>query len=299
MEKVKGFFDKHYKALLLIPMLILLIAIGIIGHHYYTTGNLIEQDIKLKGGVSVTVSTDRQIDLTALENEIRSKYSSSDVRVRGITEGGRNAGMVISITDVPSDEISAYVRQKLSVTMDDIAVEDTAATLGASFFQETLKAIVIAFVFMAIVVFLYFRIPVPSLAVILSAVCSMIGTWAILILLNVKLSTAGIAAMLMLIGYSVDTDILLTMRVLRRKSGTSIFEACYGAFRTGIIMTTTAIAVVGICFFLSTSLELKQIMLILMIGLFFDILNTWIQNVGILRWYLEKKGDKIKPMGDN
>lgn len=296
MEKIKGFFDKNYKALLIVPLLLFLISVGIILFHYSQTGEFIGQDIKLKGGVSVTVSTPTQIDMVSLENDLRAKYPNSDVRVRGITEGGRNAGLVISITEVPADEISTYIKQKLSVTKDSLAVEDTEASLGASFFQETIKAIIIAFAFMALVVFLYFKVPIPSLAVVLSAFCSMIGTWAVLILLNVKLSTAGIAAMLMLIGYSVDTDILLTTRVLRRKSGTSLFEASYGAFRTGIIMTTTAIAVVGICFFLSTSLELKQVMLILMIGLFFDIVNTWIQNVGILRWYLEKKGDKIKPM---
>ncbi len=149
---------------------------------------------------------------------------------------------------------------------------------------------------MGVVVFFYFKIPIPSLAVVLSAVCSAIGTWAVLVLFDVKLSTAGVAALLMIIGYSVDTDILLTARVMRRKTGVSIFEATVGAFKTGMVMTLTAIATVSICYFLSSSLVLKQIMLILMIGLCFDIMNTWIQNAGILRWYLEKKGDRIKPM---
>jgi len=32
---------------------------------------------------------------------------------------------------------------------------------------------------------------------------------------------------------------------------------------------------------------IKQIMFILMVGLVFDVVYTWIQNAGILRWYME------------
>ncbi len=35
-----------------------------------------------------------------------------------------------------------------------------------------------------------------------------------------------------------------------------------------------------------------QIMTILLVGLIVDMINTWLQNVGILRWHLEKKGEK-------
>jgi preprotein translocase subunit SecF len=40
----------------------------------------------------------------------------------------------------------------------------------------------------------------------------------------------------------------------------------------------------------STAAILKTISLILIIGLLLDLMYTWIQNAGILRMYLEKKG---------
>ena len=40
---------------------------------------------------------------------------------------------------------------------------------------------------------------------------------ALIDFLGIEISAAGIAAFLMLIGYSVDTDILLTSRALKRK----------------------------------------------------------------------------------
>jgi len=54
-------------------------------------------------------------------------------------------------------------------------------------------------------------------------------------------------------------------------------------------MQTTAIAALAALWILTPATILKQIASILIIGLFMDIAFTWIQNVGILRWYLERK----------
>jgi preprotein translocase subunit SecF len=109
--------------------------------------------------------------------------------------------------------------------------------------------------------------------------------------MGVKISTAGIAAFLMLIGYSVDTDILLTIRVLKRKEGT-VNERIISSIKTGMTMTITAIASTLVVLIFSRSEVLTQIMLILFIGLMADLVNTWIQNVAILKWYLERKHEK-------
>ena len=106
-----------------------------------------------------------------------------------------------------------------------------------------------------------------------------------------RLSTAGIAAFLMLIGYSVDTDILLSTRVLKRKEGTEM-ERIYGAMKTGITMSVTTLTAVSMALIFTQSEIIKQIMIILLIGLLVDLINTWIQNVGILRLYLERKAKK-------
>ncbi len=144
---------------------------------------------------------------------------------------------------------------------------------------------------MGIVVVITFRNPVPSAFVILASVSDVVSTLAVVSFMGVKLGTTGIAGFLMLIGYSVDTDILLTTRVLRRKEGT-VFQRTMDALPTGMLMSITSFAAVFVSYFLTESDAIKQIMLILSIGLIFDILYTWIQNAGILRWYLERKEKK-------
>jgi len=137
---------------------------------------------------------------------------------------------------------------------------------------------------------LYLIESVPSIAVIFAAFTDIIFTLTIVDFFGIKLSSAGIAAFLMLIGYSVDTDILLTSRVLKKKEG-EINKRIYDAFKTGIMMTLTSLLAVLPAFFLVTGLpeSFRQIFLILAIGLFADIFNTWLTNAGIIKWYYERK----------
>lgn len=147
-----------------------------------------------------------------------------------------------------------------------------------------------------ILIFLWATYSIPSLAVVLCAFADITMTVAVVDLTGMNLSLAGIIAFLMLIGYSVDTDILLTTRVLKRGAERSINEEILGAFKTGLTMTLTAIASVGVSFIIifSFSETLKQIFLILLIGLGFDIFNTWITNASMVKWYVERKGGHAK-----
>ncbi|MBS3083138.1 hypothetical protein J4454_04325 [Candidatus Pacearchaeota archaeon] len=146
---------------------------------------------------------------------------------------------------------------------------------------------IIAFLFMAVVVIILFRAFVPAFAVIFAAFADILGTFTVLSILDVKISTAGIAAFLMLIGYSVDTDILLTARVLKRREK-PFYERFTEAMKTGLTMTFASFAAFLIAYIFVLSPILKEIFLILTIGLLFDTINTWMFNASILKIYLDK-----------
>jgi len=131
---------------------------------------------------------------------------------------------------------------------------------------------------------------VPSAAVIMAAAADILMTLVLVNILGIKMSSAGIVAFLMLIGYSVDTDVLLTTRILKRREG-SLNNRIFGAFKTGMTMTLTSLLAVTIALLvvMSFSVVLTQIFTVLVIGLSFDIINTWITNVSILKWYVERK----------
>lgn len=295
---LKDLYEKEYKKLFIIPILLLVLAIGQIGYQMATTGDFISKGVSLKGGMTLTVHTGDEYDLKSLRSNLLDTFPSSDFDVRTLASAGRQTAITIEADlDVEDNaqiekfmaEVSKYVGFELND--DNSNLEAIGSSLGDSFFKDTITAVLIAFVFMGIVVFLYFRTPAPSGAVILAAFSDIVITIAIINIFNVKLSTAGIAAFLMMIGYSVDTDILLSVRVLKKKDGT-VMDRIYDAMKTGLTMNLSTMAAITIALFVSQSVILKQIMLILLIGLFVDLINTWIQNVAIIRWYLEKKGNK-------
>ncbi len=142
---------------------------------------------------------------------------------------------------------------------------------------------------MAIVVFLFFRNPVSSLAIIFSALSDMIIAVAVMGIFGIQLTTATIAALLMLIGYTVDSNILLTTKLTKRKEYT-IEEAYLSAVSTGFTMSTTTLGALLMLWIISTSPVLDNIAAVLIFGLLADFMNTWIFNAGVLRWYLSRGG---------
>lgn len=285
-------YDRHYKALMLITLFILLASFFVIGFNYYAKGDFLNRGVSLKGGSTITISG--QIDALTLQDELNKEFPNLEISARTVSEAGRAKGVLIDTSAKEKAEIESlinYFKSKEYIKGNDYSIETIGSSLGSDFFRQAMIALLFSFALMAIVVFITFKDPIPSFFVVFAAFSTIVSTWAVVILIGTKLSTAGIAAFVMLILYSVDTDILLTTRVLKRKEG-SILDRTLDAMKTGMLMTTTALVTTLIAYFLSPSEVIKQIMMILSIGLVFDILNTWIQNAGILRWHLENKMKK-------
>ncbi len=299
LSKIKHIYEHKYKLLMIIPILLVVLALVLIGYQTVTTGDFINRGVSLKGGSTITLNQVEGINPDELGSFLKAKFPSRDIEIRTLTTTGTINAIAIDTDAQQTAEIDAItdvLKEKVGLESVQYSVEVMGASLGESFFRQAGLALLFSFLLMGIVVIVYFRVWIPSLAVIAAAFSDIVITIAIFNLTGMKLSTAGVAAFLMLIGYSIDTDILLTSRVLKRKEGT-VMDRIYGAINTGLTMTFTTIAAVLVALFLVQSEAIRQIMFIIFIGLIIDMLMTWIQNVGFLRLYLEhkekKKLDKI------
>ena len=289
MEQTKNWYDKNYKLLLIIPLALLLFSIIYMGIFYFNNQDFIYKDISLTGGTSVTIFG--KINPLDLEQDLSEKLEEVNTReIYDLITREQKAVLIETKTDGEQTKqiLEDYLGYELN--SENSSFEFTGSSLSESFYKQLLIAMLFAFFFMAIVVFIIFRTFVPSTAVILSALADILMTLTLVNLLGMKMSSAGIIALLMLIGYSVDTDILLTTRMLKRQEG-SLNERILGAFKTGITMTLTSLLAIVIALLVvkSFSIVLTQIFTILSIGLSFDILNTWITNTSILKWSMENK----------
>ena len=289
--KIKQIYEEKYKLLMIIPFALVLFALLQIGVQYAQTGDFVNRGISLKGGSTITITKELLPEEEALASYLRGQFPTVELSVRTMSAAGRAVSVLIETDQQEREAVDDFVgvtKAHLQLQDAEYSVEIVGSSLGENFFKQTGIALLVSFLLMALVVVAYFRIMIPSLAVILAAFSDIVVTLAIFNLTGMKLSTAGVAAFLMLIGYSVDTDVLLTTRLLKRHEG-SPQERIYGAIKTGLTMTSTALVAVTVALFLVQSDIVKQIMLILFIGLLVDLVMTWIQNVGILRVYLERK----------
>jgi len=281
--------DQYYKLLLLIPIVLLLSGLVYEYNFYNQNNDFIKRDISLTGGTSVTIN--EPIDAKTIKNDLSEKLEDIDTReIYNIVSRKQEAVLITtkSESDLTKSVLEEYLGYEL--TEENSSIEFTGSTLSQGFYKQLIISIIFAFILMAIVVFIIFRTLIPSSAVVISAFADIFMTLVVVNLLGIKVSSAGIIAFLMLIGYSVDTDILLTNRVLKRKDD-PLNQRIYGAFKTGITMTLTSLLAVIFALFVvkDFSVVLTQIFTILSIGLTFDIFNTWITNVSILKWYVHSK----------
>lgn len=269
--------DKYWKQLTWVMVVFLLASVVILAHNTIATGSFMKRDIDLSGGKEITVLPIGAVDIS----RVRSALPDAEVKQTSST----------LVVVVPSERSEAEVLSALNGIVQfegEPSIRIIGASVANAFFQNAQIALIMAFVLMALVVFMLFRSPVPSSIVILAATTDIVGTMAVLSVIGVALSLPVLVALLMLIGYSVDTDILLTNELL--KSGRNDYkESVRRAMKTGLTFTCTTLVALAAMYLVSGSLVIEQIALVLIIGLMIDVPATWLTNAGVMRMWMERR----------
>lgn len=274
-----------------VMMVLLAVSIGILAYSYSTTGQFFKRDISLSGGVTLTFTTPQQVSPTQLEHEIRSDTGdSANVRTAVGTENQVVIEAAIQ-NQTKIDTLVSYLADKFDVQSSQIQVDFIGETLGSSFYSETFKALLFAFVLMGLSILLIFRKWLPAFYVIFCAFADITMTVTTINVLGLAVSTGGLAAFLMLLGYSVDTDILLTTKMLKRQKE-PLEHRFDESLRTGLTMSGTSAAAVVVGAIVSNSPLIREIMVIIAIGLVFDVLNTWLVNGQLVMRHLDREGSQ-------
>ncbi len=269
---------ESYKPLIAVPIIITIIALAILA----TNG--LNESVDLKGGTITTLQLQKSINQDELKSLIESGLNTSDVTVNSFSN---NQATVTIGTEADANTFTNLMNGTATI----LSYRSVGAVLSSAALTQIIYTLIFAFLFMSVTVFIVFRNFVPSMAVILAALSDIIIAAGGMSLFGIPLSLASVGALLLLIGYSVDTDILLTTRILKRREGT-ITERAINAMKTGFTMAAAAIGsmvalYVIVLLFIPSAATLQNIAEVLIIGLVADVIATWLMNLGILRWYME------------
>ena len=277
-----NYTDYSNRQLAAVPLAFLVLALAIIGGWFVATGAPANLGLEFTGGVELRVADDGG----NAEQQIRTAFDREPDSVRTIPGDDVVVVTFQAAEDDPEGLANDLQDQAEAAGLTTTAVDQVSPSFASDTARTALFGVALAFLGMSVLVFALFRTFVPSLAVVASAFSDLVIPVAAMNLLGIEMTLGTIAALLMIIGYSVDSDILLNDSVLRRTG--EFYESVSRAMRTGVTMTLTSIAAMVVMAVVASVFGiglLRDIGIILSVGLCADLMNTYLMNVSLLRWY--------------
>lgn len=285
---------ENYDKYLYVPVALIALSIAVLLAGYLTPGSAIQLGQDFTGGTTITYDIDQDIDTNTI-NQIFAEagHPGSNAIVVGENQS------LLQVTAPPPEitrEEAATIMAENSIKSFNISDEDILSRnfsekeRGERLLMLATWTFILSFSIMSLVIFISFRDLIPSLAVIFAASADILFSVAAMSALKIPLTPGSLSALLMLIGYSVDTDIVLSSRVLKQKKG-SIKDRIWSSTKTGVTMSSGGIAGFTILYAVSMLLvgpsTLSTLSSVMVIGLLADIPFTWFGNAIILKKYVE------------
>jgi len=286
-------YDKNYKKLMIIPLIIFLFSVSFLITHKISSGDFFYKDISLRGGISVTFSS--STENAELKERLVEELGTEDVNVRILRDAisQKIKGYEVQIGgDVEKEKIfnALSLIMGFEINETNSSFGKQTAVIDSSFIWDNLVLLIIAFLFVTLVAFYYFKSPTPALTIIVSTIMDVVNILAVLTLFKIKIGVGSIGGLLMIIGFSSDSDILISTYILKRKG--DMLERIKKAFFTEITMELAAYVTFTIMYLFSTIGMVKHIALILLIGTFSDGINSWLFSAAVQRIYVERRMKK-------
>ncbi len=313
----EGLYRKHYKILWLIPA-ILFVANVFIAFVYPG----IKLGVDFRGGILVSFASDKPVPADKLAAAVKAATGVAEVTVvptESFGTGPRYGGIVEVVypeniklvpesnvqtpqltagtgSELTADQFKQKVLEAIKKVVPDaqnIVIQDVTPAIGSTFWNKAMNMAIWAFVLMAISVFAFFRKGIPTAIMIGSAIFDLIGMLALMALFNIPLNLDTITILLMMVGYSIDTDIVLSTHLLKRTKSEEgdEFSRAARAATTGLHMSgTTLVAMLFILAvgYLTRNLAVMRVGAVMIFGVLADIVITWFLNAPVMITWVRK-----------
>lgn len=238
--------------------------------------------------------------------QVRGMENYPGGEVRGVVEGLLGGRVEVKLTsygglygldieadnmDLPQEvreNLRSSLASELGVGENQVAVYNMGSVLTGLSRRQARNALMVAPVLMALVIFLNFRSLRASGSILGSVWLNVFDALGCMALAGVKLSMGSMAGLLMLLGYSDDTNTLLITAVEKGVGG-SERERAAGAMRTGLMVNGTTFLVLLFVNLFTTSPLVDELTFPLLAGMVFDVVNTWFLNAAVVLGKRERR----------
>lgn len=277
---------KHmsYRDMILIPLVLAAIfAMAVIARG-------IPLSMDFAGGTHLSISvenTENMPDASILESRLQS-IIEGEINVHQTAKGYDIETSTYLTDNQVENQIKPYLSSELDIEGKYSVPKRMSGVITATHAERARNAVIGAAIAMGIIIFIALRHFTSVGSILLVVGLDALAVFGGMALLRIPLSFGSVTGLLLLIGYAVDTNILLSTKVLKRVGGTPRERAAEG-MRTGLIMSGTSATALLVLNFIMTPPLIKEFSGALVMGILADMFNTWLLNSGILLRHVEQQ----------
>ncbi len=261
-------FVSKAKLLIIIPLVIIIAGLGVIIFQGLNLG------VDFVGGSLIYVNIGKPYKA----DDIRSILTSEGVNATVVQVGENKQDAIIRMKHMENQEdiqqgITSALKEKYGLTDEQFSVETVGATVGRELTQNALKSTAIAWALILVYIWIRFELK-SGLAAIVALVHDVLIMISVAALLRTQINSSFIAAILTIVGYSINDTIVIFDRIRENDKrfgrklskaeivNTSINENISRSINTSFttLITVTAIYVLGVQ-------SIKEFALPLLIGI--------------------------------
>ena len=268
-------FIKHRKVFYLISVVII-----VIGLVFMMIGGM-NYGIDFTGGTNIQVEMGKQVDISEVEDTLKDYELDPTI----IYAGEGNTQIVIktikSLENAERAEIIETLGAKYGITQEDVlASEQFGLSVGDELKANAVKAVIIAAIGMLIYIVFRFRSWKYGLSAVVGVAHDVLMVIAFYAIFGFTVNNPFIAAILTLVGYSINDTIVIFDRIRENKriynkdnNETNIDRSLNQTLnRTIMTSLTTLVVMVPLCIMVSASI--REFIIPLMVGVIVGCLSS-------------------------
>ncbi len=283
---------------------IVIISIGLLAMPVYQAakGSILNYDIEFSGGSSTLVNVGKVMTRSEMDTELTElvKEATGDAspQFQAVNDKGQ---VIIKTSTLDNDQRSALgdkLIEKYGITAEDIESESISATISGEMRNSALLSIFFAAVCILLYVTLRFKDYRFGVSAVIALIHDVLVVLAVYAVFRIPINNSFIAAMLTIVGYSINDTIVLFDRVrenqkyMKRGDFKGVVDTSISQTISRSIYTSlTTFIMVAVLYVMGVA-SIREFALPLMVG----ILSGTYSSIFVASplWYLFKRKEELK-----
>ncbi|KXA89504.1 hypothetical protein AKJ57_05235 [candidate division MSBL1 archaeon SCGC-AAA259A05] len=269
-----------------------LIAIPLIAAAFFAAAIVVKGvpiGMEFSGGTYIEISNIKNIPSSTsdVEHYLEDTFGG-EVKVYQTGDNQLEIETSLVLEEEDQNELQTGLNNEFGISGDYSIPRQMESGITSLYRHQAQLAVIAAAIIMGVILFLAFRGLTIALSILSIIGLDALGIFGCMTLLEIPLSLTSMAGILLIFGYAVNTNVLLSTRVLKRFGGT-VRERAADAMRTGVAMSATSATALIALNIVATPSALKQLSAVIVIGILVDMMNTWFLNSGIIMRHAKGK----------